>query len=218
LLIFDDSPPASTHVIGNEFMTCMAEVIAPSTEADPRAFAVQAFEFLDLPVVDEIDYGQRMSVLSKSRWPLAGAMTKLGANTLRELGWVRLLGQLKSNPRFRSLFYRPFESSDKPQVDADSRKRPAIFLRPKSTLWKPCWAETCPTGGSRLYSHHHEVFMDNIQQIRHAAQAAERHSADLEVKQLAQAVISLSRLCDETMKVAKEALELASRVEKRARR
>jgi hypothetical protein len=98
-------------------------LIFDDLEADPRAFAAQAFDFLDLPAVDEIDYGQRMSVLSKPRWPLAGAMTKLGANSLRALGCVSLLGQLKSNLRFRALFYRPYKLSDKPQADPDSRKR-----------------------------------------------------------------------------------------------
>jgi hypothetical protein len=56
--------------------------------------------------------------------------------------------------------------------------------------------------------------MDNIQQIRHAALTAERHTADLEVKQLAHTVVGLGRLCEETMKVAKEALELANKFEK----
>lgn len=92
-------------------------------EADPAAFATQAFDFLDLPFVDEINYAERLSVLSKSRFPLSGTLSKLGANALRKVGWVSLLGRLKSNPQFRSLFYRPYESADKPQVDAETRKR-----------------------------------------------------------------------------------------------
>ncbi len=92
-------------------------------EADPREFASQAFEFLNLPVVEEIDYGQKMSALSKSRWPLAGALTKLGANTLRRFGWVELLGHLKSSPRFRALFYKPYTLSEKPRIEANTCAR-----------------------------------------------------------------------------------------------
>ena len=87
-------------------------------EADPRAFAGQAFDFLDLPLVERIDYGRQMSKLSRSRFPLSGPLSRMGANTLRRLGWVNLLGSLKSNPQFRALFYRPYESqraaSDRP--------------------------------------------------------------------------------------------------------
>ena len=44
--------------------------------------------------------------------------------------------------------------------------------------------------------------MDNFAQIRHQAQMADNHTADLEIKRLAQAVIGLSRLCEEALKVA----------------
>ena len=44
--------------------------------------------------------------------------------------------------------------------------------------------------------------MDNFALIRHQAQMADNHTADLEIKRLAQAVISLSRLCEEALKVA----------------
>jgi Sulfotransferase family len=92
-------------------------------EADSALFAKQAFDFLDLPFIDAIDYSQRVSVLSKSRFPLSGSLSKQGANALRKLGWANVLGRLKSNPRFRSLFYKPYESSDKPRIVAETRKR-----------------------------------------------------------------------------------------------
>ena len=41
-------------------------------EADPKAFAGQAFDFLDLPLVDEIDYGKRLSVLVALAVPAFG--------------------------------------------------------------------------------------------------------------------------------------------------
>lgn len=50
--------------------------------------------------------------------------------------------------------------------------------------------------------------MDNFQLVRHAAQMADNHTADLEIKRLAQAVISLSRLCEQTSQAANEALAL----------
>lgn len=91
-------------------------------EDDPKAFAAQAFQHLDLRVVDEIAYGERMSVLSKSRFPLSGTLSKIGANTLRKLGWVNLLGRLKSNKAFRSLFYKAYTSDDRPQIASDTRR------------------------------------------------------------------------------------------------
>jgi hypothetical protein len=59
--------------------------------------------------------------------------------------------------------------------------------------------------------------MESFQQIRHTAQIADNHSADLEIKRLAQAVIALSRLCEQTMQTASEALELSQKTGKRIR-
>jgi hypothetical protein len=58
-----------------------------------------------------------------------------------------------------------------------------------------------------LASPSHERSMDNFAQIRHQAQMADNHTADLEIKRLAQAVISLSRLCEEALKLATQTYE-----------
>lgn len=92
-------------------------------QASSRRFAEQAFEFVGLRTVDYIDYDERKSVLSKSRFPLSGTLSKIGANTLRKLGWVELLGKLKSDNRFRSLFYRPYAATERPNMDAATRKQ-----------------------------------------------------------------------------------------------
>jgi hypothetical protein len=49
---------------------------------------------------------------------------------------------------------------------------------------------------------------NNFALIRHAAQTADNHTADLEIKRLAQAVVSLTRICEQTAQVAQEALQL----------
>lgn len=90
---------------------------------DPASFGKEAFEFLGLPFPGNIDYGQKMSVLSKPRLPLSGYVSKQGANLLRRLGWVELLGRLKSNKFVRGLFYAPYSDSNKPQMDASVRER-----------------------------------------------------------------------------------------------
>jgi hypothetical protein len=62
--------------------------------------------------------------------------------------------------------------------------------------------------------------MDNFALIRHAAQTADNHTADLEIKRLAQAVVALTRLCEQTAKSveeAKAAVEISQRNGKRAR-
>ena len=92
-------------------------------EADPKDFARQAFEFLDLPLVEDIDYGRRMSPLSRSRFPGSGAVSKKLANFLRKIGCVELLGKMKSNDFVRSLFYSPLEQSDKPQMESRIREQ-----------------------------------------------------------------------------------------------
>lgn len=90
---------------------------------DPAAFAKQAFDFLGLPFVEEIDYGRKMSALSKSRFPLSGWASKQGANLLRKLGWVNMLGVLKSNRLVRGFFYKPYGQNEKPQISAEMRQK-----------------------------------------------------------------------------------------------
>jgi hypothetical protein len=100
-------------------------------QANPRAFADQAFRHVGLNAIDGIDYDSRYSQLSKSRWPLAGKATKVGANTLRRLGWVNLLGHLKSNAAFRSLFYKPLAAEERPSIDPETRKRLSAIFAPQ---------------------------------------------------------------------------------------
>jgi len=99
--------------------------------SDPEAFAKQAFHFLELPWVEGIDCGRKMSQLSKSRLPFSGAVSKQGANLLRRLGWVELLGKLKSNHFVRSLFYKPYSGESKPQVEPHIRKMLGEVFEPQ---------------------------------------------------------------------------------------
>jgi len=100
-------------------------------EADPKNFAWGAFGFLDLPLVEDIDFGRRMSPLSKSRFPGSGAASKQSANLLRKLGLVELLGKLKSNDFVRSLFYKPLAQSDRPQMEPRIRDRLREIFEPQ---------------------------------------------------------------------------------------
>jgi len=99
--------------------------------SDPAGFANEAFKFLGLRFVEEIDYGQRMSVLSKSRFPLSGWASKQGANVLRKLGWVNMLGYLKRNQFVRGLFYRPYEQQDKPRIAPETREQLLEIFNPQ---------------------------------------------------------------------------------------
>ncbi len=98
---------------------------------DPKAFAKQAFDFLGLPLIEEIDYGRRMSPLSKSRVPFSGVASKQAANVLRRLGFVKLLGKLKSNDFVRSLFYKPLAQSDKPKMEPHLRGKLRDIFEPQ---------------------------------------------------------------------------------------
>lgn len=106
-------------------------LIFDDLQAKSRAFAEQAFDFLGLRKVDYIDYDERKSVLSKSRFPLSGTLSKVGANTLRRLGRVELLGRLKSNDRFRSLFYKPYSSAERPKMAAETRTMLGYLFAPQ---------------------------------------------------------------------------------------
>ena len=100
-------------------------------EEDPKAFAKEAFDFLGLPVIEDIDYGRRMSQLSRPRLPFAGVVSRQGANMLRKLGWVELLGKLKSNDFVRSLFYKPYSQAQKPQVEPQLRQKLRDIFEPQ---------------------------------------------------------------------------------------
>lgn len=92
-------------------------------EEDPQLFGENAFQFVGLPPTDGIDFGRRMSQVSRSRFPLSGALSKQTANFLRRIGWVNLLGWAKSNDTVRSLFYKPYQLDEKPQPDPDSKAK-----------------------------------------------------------------------------------------------
>ena len=100
-------------------------------EADPRAFAGEAFKFLGLPVVDEIDYGKRMSVLSRSRFPFSGPLSKLGAHALRRLGWVNLLGSSKATRGFARCFTSPTQLATGRRFCPETRKRLGEVFAPQ---------------------------------------------------------------------------------------
>jgi len=99
--------------------------------ADPQRFAEEAFDFLGLRTIQDIDYDQKMSVLSKPRIPFAGVASKQGANLLRKLGWLELLGKLKSNPLVRGLFYKPYKQEEKPQMDPQMRQKLRDLFEPQ---------------------------------------------------------------------------------------
>jgi len=99
--------------------------------ANPKRFAEEAFGFVGLRALPEINYDQKMSVLSKPRIPFAGAASKQAANLLRKLGWVELLGKLKSNPWVRGLFYKPYKSEEKPQMDPPMRQKLRDLFEPQ---------------------------------------------------------------------------------------
>jgi hypothetical protein len=92
-------------------------------QANPKAFAAEAFQFVGLRFIDEIDYYTRVSVLDTPRFPLAGHIRKRGARLLRRLGWVNLLGRLKTNPRLSGVFCRRYEPTERPQMSPETRKR-----------------------------------------------------------------------------------------------
>ena len=91
-------------------------------QADPASFTRQAFDFLNLDFIENIDYGFKMNPLSSPRLPFSGYISKKGADLLRKLGWVTLLGKLKGSPLIRGIFYKKYSAGDRPVMDPAIRK------------------------------------------------------------------------------------------------
>jgi hypothetical protein len=123
-------------------------------QANPRAFAADAFAHVGLRPDDSIDYAQRMNALWKSRWPLSGPISKGGAIALRRLVWVGVLGRLKGSPSVRAFFCKPYAADERPKIAPATRRRLTKSLPRRSIDWKECSLATCPRGAfdARLFN------------------------------------------------------------------
>lgn len=78
-------------------------------KADPRSFAAEVFEFLEVPFVDELPYEERVLAASRPRSMILARLAKLGAEGARRVGLTSLVGRIKSNPLVVKALYRPYD-------------------------------------------------------------------------------------------------------------
>lgn len=80
---------------------------------DSTAFAKEAFNFLNVPYIEDLAYQQQVLPASKARSVLVAKIAKLGANMARDLGMVALVGQVKTS-KIASMLYKPYKKGTKP--------------------------------------------------------------------------------------------------------
>lgn len=82
--------------------------------ADAAAFAARIFAFLGVDFVEDLPYHERVLGASQARSRAVAHLMKSGANFARELGWLRLVGRVKSSPAVQRLLYRTYAPRSQP--------------------------------------------------------------------------------------------------------
>ncbi|MFQ5644816.1 MAG: sulfotransferase domain-containing protein, partial [Thiogranum sp.] len=98
-------------------------------KADAKAFAGEVFSFLDVPPVDELDYGRRVLPASRPRSHWLARLAKQGANTARDLGLARLVGMVKRSS-VQNVLYRTYSGAEKPVLGEETRARLSEVFAP----------------------------------------------------------------------------------------
>ncbi len=96
---------------------------------DPRKFGATVQDFLDVPIVDVIDYDRLVRPASRPRNWLVARATKIGANLVRDMGYANIVGTVKHS-RYTRLLYREYDRDDRPQMEPDVRMHLDEVFRP----------------------------------------------------------------------------------------
>ncbi len=91
--------------------------------ADPRGLATDAFAFLGLREVDEIDFERVYNPFRVGRGALGGKIARRFADLLRSTGQEKLLGSLRRSPVVRSVFFKDASDGERPSMNPDTRTR-----------------------------------------------------------------------------------------------
>lgn len=87
---------------------------------DPRAFAYNIFEFLDIAQVDSLDFSKRVREARKPRNVALARVMKQGAIRARDMGLTRLVGKIKNSELVEKL-YKPLDKGEKAQISTDDK-------------------------------------------------------------------------------------------------
>lgn len=97
-------------------------------QSNPRRFAAEAFHFLGVEFVEEIQYEERHLGASRPRAHALARLARLGATGARRAGLERLVGAAKRSVLPR-LLYRPYAEGDRPVLGVANRARLRETLR-----------------------------------------------------------------------------------------
>jgi hypothetical protein len=117
---------------------------------DPRGFASELFEFLEVGFAENIRYEDRVLPAGRPRSAALARVLKAGANAARDLGFADLVGRVKRGP-LSQVVYRTYAPEERPIVAEATAKRLAhLFeadihrleemLAIDLSRWRvPCW-------------------------------------------------------------------------------
>ena len=88
-------------------------------QKEPKKFAKEIFDFLDVEFDERIEYYEKTLPASKPNSFLIAKLAKKSAVLLREVGLVNLLGKIKSNKFINKILYKPYTKANKPQMTKD---------------------------------------------------------------------------------------------------
>jgi len=90
---------------------------------DSEEFAREVFDFLEVSMVEHIDYERRVRPAGEARNFYLAKVLKWAGLLVRRLGLVNLQGRIKNSRLVNRIFYRPFSGSDKPELDNETERR-----------------------------------------------------------------------------------------------
>jgi hypothetical protein len=89
-------------------------------QKNPIEFAKNIFREIGVNFIEDINYKEKRLPASRPRSILLSKLAKYNANLLREMGFINLLGKIKTNKYILKLLYKPY--SDKPSVPIEVRE------------------------------------------------------------------------------------------------
>lgn len=119
---------------------------------NPRLFAKQLFDFLELEWCEHIDYERRVRSASRPRNAALARLLKHGANWARSHGCLALVGAVKHGPWVEWL-YPAYEQHERPEICDEGREPLLAGLREDSERLRdylgiefPAWSTLKGTG------------------------------------------------------------------------
>ena len=90
-------------------------------KSNPTGFAAEVFQFLDVPFIEEIDYGTEVLPASRPRSAWLARLAKLSANACRDMGLTHLVGTVKYGA-LAGWLYKSYERENRPEMRSEEKR------------------------------------------------------------------------------------------------